>query len=182
MRHEPPQRVVIDKLLHHPQHVPFVAGLVWRSFWADVPGGLTQAYLEQAFGGHAEPGRVLCSLVALDGSQPLGCVHLIDNDATSLPDLHPWLAAMVVVEERRGQGIGSALVRALLKEAMAMGFEELWLGTDGPGFYERLGAREYLCVGAGFRVMRVALGVSGGGRHPPAAEENVLAQNRTSEA
>jgi GNAT superfamily N-acetyltransferase len=143
----------IEPLLAHAQHVPFVADLVYREFWADVPDGLTREYLTQAFGGQAEPGRVLKSWLALEADEPLGCVHLIDHDDDTLPELSPWLAAMVVVPTRRGQGIGSALVRALLGEARAMGFTRIWLGTDGPGFYERLGAQRHLQRSANFWTM-----------------------------
>lgn len=160
----PEWRVVhVDTLVRHPEHVPFVARLVWREFWAEVPDGLTEAYLAEAFAGQAEPGRVLLSLMALEQDKPLGCVHLIDNDDDSLPELHPWLAAMVVVPERRGQGIGSMLVRALAHEARVMGFSQLWLGTDSPGFYERLGATQHLCKGRAFRIMRLKLQASGQG-------------------
>jgi predicted N-acetyltransferase YhbS len=149
--------VRIEPLQAYPQHVPFVARLVYDEFWAGVPGGLTEDYLALAFGGRAAPGRVLASLVALEGDEPLGCVHLIDNDDASLPELHPWLAAMVVVPQRRGQGIGSALVRALMREAKAMGHARLWFGTDGPGFYERLGAQRHLHRGEHFWIMRLDL-------------------------
>ncbi len=142
----------------HARHVPFVADLVYREFWAGVEGGLTREYLERAFGGRAEPGRVLASLLALEGDEPLGCVHLIDHDDDGQPELHPWLAAMAVVPARRGQGIGSALVRALLAEARAQGFARLWLGTDGPGFYERLGAVRERERGPGFWTLRFELG------------------------
>jgi predicted N-acetyltransferase YhbS len=147
----------IEPLLDHPDHVGFIARLVHREFWIDVPDGLTEAYLAEAFGGRGAPGRVLLSLLALDGDQPVGCVHLIDNDDASQPELHPWLAAMVVVPERRGRGIGSALVRALLQRARALGFARLWFGTDGPGFYERLGATRYRQRSAGFWTMSFAL-------------------------
>lgn len=139
-----PPEVRIATLAEHPQHVPFIAALVYREFWAGVPDGLSEAYLTSAFAGQAEPGRVLRSLVALQDDHPLGCVHLIDHDDSTLTELTPWLAAMVVVPERRGQGIGSALVRALLADARTLGFERVWFGTDGPGFYERLGARRHL--------------------------------------
>ncbi len=154
---------IVDDLSRHPQHVEFVAGLVWREFWADVRGGMTQAELAEAFGGRAAPGRVLASLIALEGSDdatPLGCVHLIDNDDDSLPELYPWLAAMVVVPERRGQGIGSMLVKAMARQAARLGFEQLWFGTDGPGFYERLGAVKHLQRGADFWIMKLPLAAS----------------------
>lgn len=149
--------IVVEPLSRHPQHVGFVAALVWREFWADVEDGMTEAELADAFGGRAEPGRVLASLIALEGDEPLGCVHLIDNDDPSLTELYPWMAAMVVVPGRRGQGIGSMLVRALMREAKAMGFGQLWFGTDGPGFYERLGAAKHLAKGRDFWIMRLPL-------------------------
>jgi predicted N-acetyltransferase YhbS len=152
--HDPALPTVrIEPLLAHAQHVPFVAGLVYREFWAGVTGGLSEEYLARAFAGRAEPGRVLKSWVALEDDEPLGCVHLVDHDDETLPELYPWLAAMVVVPPRRGQGIGSALVRALLCDARAMGFQRVWFGTDGPGFYERLGARRHLQRNADFWTM-----------------------------
>jgi len=152
--------IVIDPLARHPRHVDFVAGLVWREFWADVDGGMTLAELAEAFGGRAAPGRVLASLIALEADTPLGCVHLIDNDDDSLPELYPWLAAMVVVPERRGQGIGSMLVKAMARQGAGLGFEQLWFGTDGPGFYERLGAVKHLQRGADFWIMKLPLTTS----------------------
>ncbi len=149
--------IVVEPLARHPRHVGFVAALVYREFWAGVPDGMTEAELAEAFGGRAEPGRVLASLIALDGDTPLGCVHLIDNDDRSLTELYPWMAAMVVAPERRGQGIGSALVRTLMREARAMGFAQLWFGTDGPGFYERLGAVKHLPKGRDFWIMTLPL-------------------------
>lgn len=148
----------IDHLHHHPRQLDVVAGLVYREFWAEVPDGMTEADLADAFGGRAAPGRVFASLIALENDAVLGCVHLIDNDDPSLTELYPWMAAMVVVPERRGQGIGSMLVRALMREAKAMGFEQLWFGTDGPGFYERLGAVKHLAKGRDFWIMRLPLG------------------------
>jgi len=149
--------LTVEPLSRHPRLVGFVAALVWREFWADVQDGMTEAELAEAFAGRAAPGRVLASLVALEGDTPLGCVHLIDNDDPSLTELYPWMAAMVVVPERRGQGIGSTLVRALMREARARGFEQLWFGTDGPGFYERLGAVKHLPKGTDFWIMRLPL-------------------------
>ena len=149
--------ILIEPLQRRPQHVGRVARLVFDEFWIDVKDGMTEAELAQAFAGGAAPSRVLLSLVALEGDTSLGCVHLIDNDDSSLPELYPWMAAMVVVPPRRGQGIGSLLVRTLMREAKALGFDRLWFGTDAPGFYERLGAAKHLSRGRDFWIMTLPL-------------------------
>jgi predicted N-acetyltransferase YhbS len=71
--------------------------------------------------------------------------------------LRPWLAAMVVAKAFRGQGIGSQLVRALLAEAERLKFSVVYFGTDGPGFYERLGAVRHEQVTPEFCIMRFEL-------------------------
>ena len=69
--------------------------------------------LGQAFGGRGAPGRVLASLLALDGATPVGCVHLIDNDDARRPHLHPWLADLVIWRARRSPRIHRRLAGVL---------------------------------------------------------------------
>lgn len=165
-----PGGVTVQPLLDHPKHIPFVAGLVHAEFWADRPDGMSLDELTRAFSGQAGPGRVLGSWVALENGLPLGCVHLIDHDDDSLMDLTPWLAALVVVAPRRGQRIGTALVQAVLAHARALGLPRLWLGTDGPGFYERLGARRHLQRGPGFWIMAFDLAAGAPALRSPAPD------------
>ncbi len=52
----------------------------------------------------------------------------------------PWLAAVLVVEEHRGKGVGTALVAAVEEEAARLGFESLYTSTDtAAGILERRG-------------------------------------------
>jgi predicted N-acetyltransferase YhbS len=92
--------------------------------------------------------------VALWQGQVVGVVNLVDSDDDDHPEWAPWLAGMVVAEAWRGQGIGSALVRTLLADAWAMGVASVYFGTDGPGFYTRLGAVHQLQPRPGFWFMR----------------------------
>jgi predicted N-acetyltransferase YhbS len=149
--------VTIAHLLEYPQHLDAVAQMIHREFWVDVENGMSvedlSAHLHTATDTKQIP---LCLIARVDG-RLVGTVNLIENDDTKRTLLKPWLAAMVVQAEFRGQGIGSMLVKALLAEARAMQLSTLYFGTDGPGFYTRLGAVEHEFVRDNFSIMRFEL-------------------------
>lgn len=148
----------IAHLYEHPQHVEAVARLIYEEFWVGVEDGLSLDFLITHLRSATDPHRIPLSLIALrDDGELLGTVNLIENDDSRRAHLRPWLAAMVVAEGWRGQGIGSSLVRDLLAEARAMGLPRLYFGTDGPGFYTRLGAQLHEQVNDQFCIMRFEL-------------------------
>jgi predicted N-acetyltransferase YhbS len=133
-----------------------VAAMIHAEFWAGVPGASPQAMawrLRQARSADALP---LCR-VALEGAQPVGVVNLIDYDDPNPRVGSPWLAGMVVAPAWRGRWLGSQLVRTLLDDARRLGWRQVFLGTDGPGFYARLGAVEHQRLRPDFRLMRFDL-------------------------
>jgi predicted N-acetyltransferase YhbS len=133
-----------------------VAAMIHAEFWGDVPGASADgmaARLRQACSADALP---LCR-VALDGAQPVGVVNLIDYDDPNPRVGTPWLAGMVVAPAWRGLGLGSRLVRTLLDDARRLGQRQVFLGTDGPGFYTRLGAVEHQRLRSDFWLMRFDL-------------------------
>jgi GNAT superfamily N-acetyltransferase len=148
-------RIQIDHLFQHPQHVRLAAGWIYDEFWTGQAG-----YSVETFEGllklARDPDRIPISLLALAGGEPAGTVNLIDNDDPKRPHLHPWLAALVVVPEYRRHGIGTALVRTLIGAAWRLGFDGLYLGTDIPPFYARLGAERHEQVTGSFCIMRFA--------------------------
>ena len=82
-------------------------------------------------------------LVAYMGDQVVGTASLIADD--ELPDATepgPWLAAVFVEEERRGTGIGTALVREMMTRARALQIERLYLYTENAvAWYQSMGWR-----------------------------------------
>ena len=86
------------------------------------------------------PGQIPETFVAVEDGEPLGTASLVAHDLAERMDLSPWLAAVYVAPEFRNRGVGSALVQAVMDEALALGVEELYLFTpDKMSFYGRLG-------------------------------------------
>lgn len=153
---ERPLSLQVAHLHTVPWHTASVAGLVHREFWTEVPGA-TAAGMEARLATAGDPDRVPLSLVALHGGQPLGVVNLVVSDGDEHPEWTPWLAGLVVHKAWRGRGVGSVLVRDLLDHARRLGLKRVYFGTDGPGFYTRLGAVHQEQVRDDFWFMRFDL-------------------------
>jgi len=139
-----------------PHVAPAVAALLHAEFWSDVPGTSPEtlaARLAEAGQADALP---LCR-VALSSGVPVGVVNLIDYDDPNPRVGRPWLAGLVVLPAWRGRGLGTRLVQAALDDARRLGETEVFLGTDGPGFYERQGATVHQQPRPDFWLMRFEL-------------------------
>lgn len=152
--------MLITPLFKHQQLIDSVAKMIYDEFWVDVVDGMTVDNLVAHLKTATQPQQVPLSLIALVNGELAGTVNLIENDDENRAHLRPWLAAMVVRADFRGQGIGSALVKALLADARLMEIPTVYFGTDGPGFYERLGAVKHDHVRDDFSIMRFELTTS----------------------
>lgn len=151
---DPGARVV--HLFEVPEQVDAAARLIHEEFWSTVSGASVQTMarrLRQA----AVADRLPLCRVASVGGELVGVVNLVDNDDEQHPHWHPWLAGLVVKNKWRGQGHGSGLVRQLLADARALGVPQVYLGTDGPDFYRRLGAQAHERAQGDFWFMRFDL-------------------------
>ena len=77
--------------------------------------------------------------LAMKGEEIVGGCGLITNDFISRMDLWPWLAALYVIEQERGQALGSKLLSNAVREAGKLDFHKVYLTTDHDGFYEKYG-------------------------------------------
>ncbi|WP_286985742.1 GNAT family N-acetyltransferase [Halomonas sp.] len=89
------------------------------------------------------PAGVPSVFVAMKEGQALGTASLSPDDMSIRRELSPWLASVYVPPEQRGQGLASALVRRVEREARDHGIEWLHLYTpDQQSLYRRLGWEE----------------------------------------
>ena len=147
----------ITHLFKHPEFIEPVAQMIYNEFWRGVVDGMSKDDLIAHLHLATDAARIPLCLIALQNKELVGTVNLIENDDAARSHLRPWLAAMVVCEDQRNHGIGTKLVNQLLNEARWMNIPALYFGTDGPGFYERIGAIEHEKVRADFCIMKFAL-------------------------
>jgi GNAT superfamily N-acetyltransferase len=129
----------IDYLADHPELVSILGRWLldeWGHLLSDpTPEGAVRQYREWC----RKDGLPL-SLVAFDEGEPIGMASLRFHEMETRPRLEHWLASVYVVPERRGNGVGSALVAAAEEAARTFGVERLHLFTpDKAAFYTRLG-------------------------------------------
>lgn len=77
----------------------------------------------------------------------IGCAGLITNDFISRMDLYPWICAVFIAEEHRGNAYGSLLLEQAKKDAQAAGYNYLYLSTEHVGYYEKYG---FQYIGQGY--------------------------------
>jgi GNAT superfamily N-acetyltransferase len=132
----------IEYLADHPDLVPLLAGWFYSEWGGRSPND-TLATFEARLLGRMNRDHPPLTLVALQGEVSVGTAALKIQEMDSHPQYQYWLGSVYVMENFRMQGIGSALVEAVIEEAEAFGIEELYLYTRGSeNFYTRLGWKE----------------------------------------
>jgi GNAT superfamily N-acetyltransferase len=130
----------IDYLADHPDDIPTLARWHHEQWLHLSPGDSIErriALLESHLGRRQIP----TTFVAVSTQGVLGSASLIAYDMDTRLDLSPWLASVYVQPEHRRRGIGSALVRRVIREARELSVDNLYLYTtpDMDGFYARFG-------------------------------------------
>lgn len=145
--------MIIHPLYAAPQHASCVTEWLWRAFGADA---LPQAFFASIVEHSQTPGALPITFVAVEGERLLGTVGLWRCDLISRQDLYPWMAALYVAPEARGQGLAGKLQQHVIGYARAQGYAELFLYSACRDFYERFGW-QYIGEGLDYPASAVSL-------------------------
>ena len=85
--------------------------------------------------------KVICVLGLINNNELIGFISLFKNDGDYRLDLTPWYATMYIKEEYRKRGYSKILNDALIKEAVKLGYDRVYLKTDLINYYEKFGAK-----------------------------------------
>lgn len=146
-------KIKIKDLFEAPEYLPIIAKWNVAEFWSDHPT-MSEEKMAGLYALAETNNKIPITLIALADGQLAGTASIVENDDDKRTHLRPWLAAVLVHQTLRNQGIGSKLVNATLERAARLNIEQLYLGTDSPEFYTKLGAVVHEQVADEFCIMR----------------------------
>jgi GNAT superfamily N-acetyltransferase len=117
------------------------AELHWRE-WGDEPGREQLSWWVEQAAKAVQRTRVPAAVVALGADDDvLGGVGVAQFDLEQRHDRSPSVVGTIVRPDRRGEGIGRALMVRVEAWAAAIGIDHLWVATGGQAvlFYQQCG-------------------------------------------
>ena len=122
--------IVIRRLEKVPDALPVLARWFaeeWEPYYGPDGPGDAGADLVEATGPEPTP---MCFVALNSEAEPVGTVSLRKESLPTHRQYSPWVAALLVRPQSRGQGIGEALIDAAEAEARRLGFRRLYVGAD----------------------------------------------------
>ena len=131
--------IEIAFLIDYPEAIPTLTHW-FRVQWPEYYAERTPAEIAQDFCSEANRDGIPVRLVAFADGELAGTITLRDQATKTLPEYHPGLGGLYIVERHRGRGIGTELVRAGMNVARKQGYESVYATTvTARGILERLG-------------------------------------------
>ena len=126
-------------LVDHPETIPTLADW-FRAQWPEYYADRTPADIAQDFYEEVKRDGLPVRLVAFAGGELAGTITLREQATWTLPEYHPGLGGLLVVERHRSRGIGTELVRAGMNLAREQGYKKVYATTvNARSILERLG-------------------------------------------
>jgi GNAT superfamily N-acetyltransferase len=129
------------QLADRPELAAKWATLHWRE-WGGEPGREQLSWWVEQAAKAVQHTRVPAAFIALGADDEVfGGVGVAQFDLDERQDRSPWVVGTIVCPDRRGEGIGHALLSRLDAWAAGMGIDQMWVATGGRAvrFYQQCG-------------------------------------------
>ena len=122
-------------LSKRPQYKTEVARIIFERFHLDERRKGTFKETVKFFSQSGITGYPI-TMIALKGGKCVGTVSIYRNDLPERPAYQPWLAALYVLPDFRGQGVADRLVRDMLNHLSGLGYETIYAKTQTQSRYD----------------------------------------------
>jgi GNAT superfamily N-acetyltransferase len=122
------QTWTISNLAHVQHFADTVADRGWQAWWTE--SGMALATYRMGLEPMLRSNVIPMGFVAHRRETYLGSALLVENDLERRRDLSPWIAALWVDEQYRGQGIAESLMASARMAAAKLGFSKVYLCAE----------------------------------------------------
>jgi GNAT superfamily N-acetyltransferase len=131
--------IEIAFLVDHSDAIPTLTQW-FRDQWPEYYAARSREDIAQDFYAEANRGGLPVRLLAFMDGTLAGTVTLRDQALRGFPEYQPGIGGLLVAERHRGQGIGTALVRAGMQLAREQDYGTVYIATvTARGIVEHLG-------------------------------------------
>lgn len=129
----------IEPLALHPQHVTALVQML-HTEWGGLKNWSDPDKLRASLEIRMTAVKAPMTLIALEGDRLVGSASLKVNELPEHPDRLFWIGDVIIAPDQRGRGIGTAMMRAIVRHAATLGISDLYLYTpDQEHYYRKLG-------------------------------------------
>ena len=127
-------------LAEFPDHVKTVSNWLFDE-WGDPSQGHSPSRLSQRLHSRISMNSLPQHILALEDGEPVGFVVIKLFEMEEYPEREHWLGSLFVPLDKRGSGIGSALISEVIRRCDDHGISRLSLQTEelSGGIYRRHG-------------------------------------------
>jgi GNAT superfamily N-acetyltransferase len=133
--------IVVDHLSNHREHVETICAWL-HEFWDQYDGYTLDQVIERTQY-CLETQSLPQTYIAQINDKPVGTASLWNNDHKFRQDLTPWMAGVFVASEYRDKGIMRELQEFSCKQAIVLGFKDIYAITPLTCLYEKMGWELY---------------------------------------
>jgi len=128
--------MLIDLLAKRSDYVKDVSKMIYQEFVVNTDSKMT---IEEVciYFSNTNSDRFPITLIAIEESECIGTISIVENDLKEREMYKPWLASLFTKPEHRGKGVGRKLITETLKIVKKLGYKELFLRTENASDYYR---------------------------------------------